>query len=52
MDKVVIGGYFMHARAGLETEYLGERWMQCVEACIDGGKRRGMKPWLYDGTAR
>lgn len=48
MDKVGIGGYFMHARAGLETEYLSEEWMQCVGVCIEEGKKRGMKPWLYD----
>lgn len=27
-----IGGFFMHARSGLQTEYLSEEWMQCIEA--------------------
>ena len=26
MDKAGIGGYFMHARGGLETEYMGDEW--------------------------
>ena len=26
MDEAGIGGYFMHARGGLQTEYMGEEW--------------------------
>ena len=26
------GGFFMHARSGLKTEYLGEEWFDCVRA--------------------
>lgn len=48
MDKTKLGGYFMHARAGLETEYLSDEWMECVRTCIDEGKKRGMKSWVYD----
>ena len=29
-----IGGFFMHARGGLRTEYMSEDWMQCVDACV------------------
>lgn len=43
-----IGGFFMHARGGLETEYLSEEWMQCVDAAIDEAKKCGMDPWIYD----
>ena len=25
----------MHARGGLQTEYLSPEWMRCVEACLD-----------------
>ena len=28
-----VGGFFMHARGGLKTEYLGEKWFSCIEAC-------------------
>lgn len=48
MDRVKLGGYFMHARGGLETEYLGDEWMQCIEACIEEGKKTGMNSWIYD----
>ena len=43
-----IGGFFMHARSGLITEYLSEEWMQCIEACVEEGEKLGMEPWLYD----
>ena len=43
-----IGGFFMHARGGLKTTYLEEKWMQCIEACCDEAKRRGMDAWSYD----
>lgn len=48
MEKAGIGGYFMHARGGLETPYLSDEWMQCIEACIDEGKKLGMNSWCYD----
>lgn len=48
MDKVGLGGYFMHARGGLETEYLSEEWMNCIEICIDEGNKYGMGSWCYD----
>ena len=28
-----IGGFFMHARSGLQTEYLSEDWMQYIKIC-------------------
>lgn len=43
-----MGGYFMHAREGLKTEYLSDEWMRCVEACVEHGKAVGMDSWLYD----
>lgn len=42
------GGFFMHSRTGLETEYLGAEWMQAVASCIEYGEERGLEPWLYD----
>ncbi len=48
MEKSGHGGYFMHARGGLQTEYLGEEWMECVEACLDEAHKTDMEPWLYD----
>ncbi len=42
------GGYFMHARGGLKTEYMGEKWFSCIEACVKAGKRLKMESWAYD----
>ncbi|MHB1653857.1 MAG: glycosyl hydrolase [Desulfitobacteriaceae bacterium] len=48
MDKSGLGGYFMHSRPGLKTQYMGEEWMECIEASVDEGKKTGMYSWLYD----
>lgn len=48
MDDNGIGGYFMHARSGLSTEYLSEEWMDCTKACVEEGESRNMQNWLYD----
>ena len=48
MEKNGMGGYFMHARAGLETEYLSDEWMDCIRACAEEGEKQGMNSWLYD----
>lgn len=48
MDEAGMGGYFMHARGGLQTEYLGEEWFENVAATIEEGKKRGMHNWAYD----
>lgn len=31
MDEAGIGGFFMHARGGLQTEYMGEEWFDNIE---------------------
>lgn len=43
-----VGGYFMHARGGLETEYLSDDWMNSVRTCIEENKKKGMNSWIYD----
>ena len=48
MKKAGIGGFFMHARGGLTTEYLGEKWFEATDACIDEAKKQGMDAWCYD----
>ena len=48
MDEAGMGGYFMHARGGLQTEYMGEEWFENVAACIDECNKRGMHAWAYD----
>jgi hypothetical protein len=48
MHAAGLGGFFMHARSGLQTEYLSKEWMECVEASLDEAGKLGMDAWLYD----
>ncbi|MBN1811173.1 MAG: hypothetical protein JXA14_04985 [Anaerolineae bacterium] len=48
MDDAGWGGFFMHARVGLRTPYMGKQWMACIRACVDAARERGMGAWLYD----
>ena len=48
MDEAGIGGFFMHARGGLMTEYMGDEWFDNVRAATEEGNARGMHPWAYD----
>ncbi len=48
MKEMGLGGFFMHARVGLNTKYLGKEWFDCVKACIDEAKKQDMLAWLYD----
>lgn len=43
-----MGGAHLHARVGLEEEYLGERFLDTVRFCHEEFKKRGMLTWLYD----
>lgn len=42
------GGFFMHARTGLNTDYLSCEWFDLVRACIDEARSQGLEAWLYD----
>ena len=48
MDNAGIGGFFMHARGGLQTEYMGDEWFLNVDASIEEAKKSGMRAWAYD----
>lgn len=48
MSDAGLGGYFMHARGGLQTEYLSEEWYDNVLAACDEGKTLDMQSWGYD----
>lgn len=43
-----MGGFFMHPRTGLATEYLGQHFLDCVSACADKAASLQMLAWLYD----
>lgn len=42
------GGFFMHARVGLETGYLSDEWMEMIKVCAKEAKEKGIQAWLYD----
>ena len=48
LKRMGLGGFFMHARVGLDTDYLSEDWFRCVAACIDEAKKQKMHAYLYD----
>lgn len=48
MKAAGLGGFFMHARVGLNTPYLSEKWFNCIKACIDEARKQEMKAYLYD----
>ena len=48
MNDNGVGGFFMHARGGLKTEYLGEKWFSCIKACSEKAQELGMEAYAYD----
>lgn len=43
-----LGGFHMHSRTGLATEYLSDEFMEMVKACCDKAEKENMLAWLYD----
>lgn len=48
MQEMGMGGFHIHCRVGLDTEYLGEEFFEYVRLCNETAKRKGMLCWLYD----
>ena len=48
MHAAGLGGFFMHARVGIKTEYMGRQWFRCIKGCIEEAEKLGMEPWGYD----
>jgi len=46
--EIGYGGFHMHVRTGLATEYLSDEYMDIVRACVEKARKEGMLPWLYD----
>ena len=44
MKEMGFGGYFMHSRTGLKTEYLGEKWFDLTNACAASAIETGSCP--------
>lgn len=48
MKKAGLGGFFIHARGGLQTEFMSDEWFQNFLAAIEETEKTGMHPWAYD----
>lgn len=48
MNDNGIGGFFMHARGGLKTPYLGQKWFECIDVCVEEANKLGMDAYAYD----
>lgn len=46
--KMGMGGFYIHPRVGLDTEYLGEEYMECVKKCVEIAKKENLYCCLYD----
>lgn len=42
------GGFHMHSRSGMETEYLSDDFMELVKICVEKARSKGLYAWLYD----
>ena len=48
MEKAGLGGFFMHARGGLQTEYMKDEWFDNIKAASDKAGETDMLAWGYD----
>lgn len=48
MKEMGFGGFHIHSRTGMATEYLGDEFMATVKSCLEKGKQEDMLTWLYD----
>jgi hypothetical protein len=42
------GGFFLHSRTGLLTEYMGNEWWKAMDAAVRTAEQTGLKAWFYD----
>lgn len=43
-----MGGFVIHSRNGLRTEYMGDQFMDMVRLSIECAEELGLKVWIYD----
>ena len=48
LKKMGYGGFHMHVRTGLDTEYLGDEFMSIAKTCVEKAQKEHMLAWLYD----
>ncbi|KAL2884384.1 hypothetical protein SGCOL_000329 [Colletotrichum sp. CLE4] len=48
LNEMGMGGFHMHVRTGLDTEYMGPEFMDRVRDCVEYAESKGMLACLYD----
>ncbi|MDR1400551.1 MAG: hypothetical protein LBJ41_11565 [Treponema sp.] len=48
LKKLGFGGFHMHVRTGMATEYLSNEYMDIVYTCVEKARAEKMLAWLYD----
>lgn len=48
LHEAGFGGFFVHPRPGLVTEYLSEDWLDLFKYAVDKASEFGMEAWIYD----
>ncbi|KAB5569958.1 hypothetical protein GE09DRAFT_691875 [Coniochaeta sp. 2T2.1] len=48
LQEMGFGGFHMHVRTGLDTEYMGEEFMDVVKTCVEVAEEKKMLACLYD----
>lgn len=46
--KMGFGGFHMHVRTGMATEYLSDEYMDIIRQCVNKAESEDMLAWLYD----
>lgn len=48
MKEMGFGGFHMHPRVGMSTEYLSDEFMALIRGCVEKAKSEDMLAYLYD----
>lgn len=46
--RMGMGGFYMHPRIGLDTPYLGDEFMECIQASVEKARELGLYASIYD----
>lgn len=48
LKEMGFGGFHMHSRSGMATEYLSDDFFDLIKTCVDKAKQEDMLAYLYD----
>lgn len=48
LKEMGMGGFHMHSRVGMASEYLSDEFMHMISSCVDEAKKQDMLAYLYD----